>query len=258
LTLRIGTSGWSYRDWKGAFYPEGVPSREYLHFYARRFPAVEVDSSFYAAPARTTLQHWLEAAPPGFRFVLKVPRSITHEGRLDENAEELARFLDLLSLLGERRGPALLQLPPSFTRSRLSELFRLLEELPIRPGLSVEFRHPSCFAPEAFEEVRERGVGLVTSEAHSGLLLSGPDVILRLLGKRDAVESFDRVVFDRGADLDLWAERLRQLPDWVENTYVFLGNNFSGHAPATALGLGVRLGVLERPEDPGQQASLFG
>jgi len=258
LTLRVGTSGWSYRDWKGGFYPDGVSARDYLQFYARRFPAVEVDSSFYAAPTRATLQHWLEVTPADFRFVLKVPRSITHEGRLDDKAEALAGFLELLGTLGNRRGPALLQLPPSFTRSRLSELIRLLEELPIRPGLCVEFRHPSCFAPEAFEETRERGVGLVTTETHTGLLLSGPDVVLRLLGTRDSVESFDRVVFDRGPDLDLWAKRLVQLPDWVENAYVFLGNNFSGHAPATALELGVRLGVLEPPEDPGTQASLFG
>jgi len=258
VTLRIGTSGWSYRDWKGAFYPEGLPAREQLQFYARRFPAVEVDSSFYAAPALTTLEHWVENTPREFRFALKVPRTITHEGPLDDSAGELGDFLHRLGSLGDKRGPAILQLPPSFTRSRLSELFRLLEELPIRPGLSVEFRHTSCFAAETFEELRARGVGMVTTDSHSGLLLSGPDIVLRLLGARDAVKRFDQVVIDRAEDLELWTERLGLAPSWVENLYVFVGNLFSGHAPATALDLGIRLGVLETPEEPGRQSDLFG
>jgi uncharacterized protein YecE (DUF72 family) len=258
MTIRVGTSGWSYRDWKGPFYPDGLPAREQLRFYARRFPAVEVDSSFYAAPSRDTLRNWIEATPPGFHFVLKVPRSITHEGRLNEHTEELQAFLDLLGELGNQRGPALLQLPPSFTRSRLADLFQLLEELPVRPGLSVEFRHPSCFSTEAFEELRARGVGLVTTDLHSGLLLSGPDVVLRLLGERDAVKRFDRVTLDRGDDLTLWAERLTQRPEWVQTAYVFVSNLYSGHAPSTALEMGLRLGVLDPPEEPGRQTSLFG
>ena len=264
MTVYVGTSGWSYKDWKGNFYPDRLPARDQLAHYASRLPAVEVDSSFYAAPTATTLQHWVEATPPPFRFALKVPRDITHDRLLQDCGEDLLSFLAHVKRLGPRLGPVILQLPPSFTRSRLPDLFRLVEALPPRSGLTVEFRHASCFAPETFECLRTHAVGLVTTDAHSGILLSGPDVVVRLLGDREQVTTFDRVVVEREADIAAWAERIEHLPDWVENAWVFVNNHFSGHSPTTALDLGRRLGLFgppgshPPPEPPGTQGSLFG
>lgn len=258
MSLYVGTSGWSYKDWKGNFYPPHLAAREQLAFYARRYPAVEVDSSFYGAPAPSTLDHWAEVVPASFRFALKVPRDITHDRMLRDCRDDLAAFLALVGRLGRRLGPVILQLPPAFTRSRLPDLFRLLEALPLRPGLSVEFRHASCFAPEAFEELRNRGVGLVTTDQHDGLLLSGPDVVLRLLGDREQVQVFDRVVVERGLDVQAWSERLLALPGWVRDAYVFVNNHFSGHSPTTAAALAARLGLPPPPPEPGKQGSLFG
>jgi len=259
MTIRVGTSGWSYKDWKGNFYPSELPAREQLTFYARRFPAVEVDSSFYGAPAPSTLDHWAEAVPEGFRFALKVPRDITHDRLLKDCAPDVLAFLALVKRLGPRLGPVILQLPPGFGRSRLPELFRLLEALPLTPGLSVEFRHGSCFVAETFEELRNRGVGLVSTDAHSGLLLTGPDVVLRLLGDRRKVTVFDRVVLDRSRDIEAWAERVAALPPWVRDVYIFVNNHFSGHSPTTAAALAARLG-LPPPggEPPAAQGRLFG
>ena len=261
MSLHVGTSGWSYKDWKGNFYPAHLPAREQLAFYARRLQAVEVDSSFYGAPMPSTLDHWAEATPPGFRFALKVPRDITHDRLLRDCADDLLAFLHLVAHLGPRLGPVILQLPPAFTRSRLPDLFRLLEALPLKPGVSVEFRHGSCFVAETFEELRNRAVGLVTTDQHTGLLLSGPDVVVRLLGDREQVQVFDRVVVDRDADVAAWAERLLALPTWVRDAYVFVNNHFSGHSPSTAAALAARLGLqppAAPPEEPGTQRSLFG
>ena len=255
----VGTVGWSYKDWKGAFYPPATRSTDWLAHYATRFPAVEVDSSFYAVPKPEVLDHWAAAVPAGFRFALKAPGSITHERLLKGCAEDLAAYLALLRRhLGPRLGPVILQLPPRFARRHLPDLFALLQALPPRPGLSVEFRHPSCFSREMFEVLRQRAVGLVTTDQHSGLLLSGPDVVLRLMGERDAMSVYDKVVLDRDDDLHTWAGRLEELPDWVRDTYVFVNNLYSGHAPATALDLGLRLGWLDPPEPEAQQTELFG
>jgi len=258
VPIHVGTSGWTYPDWKGSFYPVGLPARQELKHYASRFHAVEVDSSFYAEPTPSTLRHWAEVTPDGFRFALKVPRRITHERLLKDCAGDLAAFLEHLKLLGARRGPAILQLPPFFGRSHLPDLFRTVEALPHAPGLSVEFRHKSAWTPEMLQCLRERGVGLVTTDAHSGLLLSGPDVVLRLLGDRSAVTTFDRVSVDRHHDLALWTERLLALPAWVQNSWVFVNNHFSGHSPATAADLAQRLGLPPPPSAPGQQGLLFG
>ncbi len=256
--VHVGTVGWSYPDWKGCFYPKGTAARDYLAFYAGRFRAVEVDSTFYAWPKRTNLQQWAEKVPPGFRFALKAPQSITHERLLAGCAEDMLRFLDSVQLLGDALGPVILQLPARFGRSHLKDLFRLLEALPPKPGIAVEFRHRSCYSSEMFEVLRNRGVGLVTTDAHEGFLLSGPDVVLRLMGERDTATRFDRVVVDKGHDLDAWADRVGQLPAWVEHAYLFVNNLYSGHAPETAAALGVRLGVLDPPPaPPGTQESLF-
>jgi uncharacterized protein YecE (DUF72 family) len=258
VAFHVGTSGWTYPDWKGSFYPDGLPARQELAYYATRLGSVEVDSSFYAEPAPSTLRHWAEVTPAHFRFALKVPRSITHERLLKDCAGELLAFLDHTAVLGLRRGPVILQLPPYFRAAQLPALFVLLQELPPQSGLCVEFRDRSAFTAECLQLLRERGVGLVTTDAHAGLLLSGPDVVLRLLGDRRAVTRFDRVSVDRGEDLAAWTERLLALPSSVRDAWVFVNNHFSGHSPATAAELARRLGLPPPPPAPGRQGRLFG
>jgi uncharacterized protein YecE (DUF72 family) len=257
VAVYVGTSAWGFKDWRGTFYPDGLPQKEELAWYARRFPAVEVDSSFYAEPAPAVLRHWAEVTPEGFRFALKVPQSITHERLLKDCAADLLGFLDRTAVLGRKRGPVILQLPPTFGRSRLPDLYRLLDALPPRPGVSVELRHRSAFTTETFEQVRSHGVGLVTTDAHSGLLLSGPDVVLRLLGKYSDVSVFDAVTIDRTRELEQWAERVEQLPAWIADAWVFVSNHYTGHAPATAAQLARRLHLPPPPDEPGRQAHLF-
>src|SRR5262245_29651882 len=114
----LGTSSWSFDAWKGVFYPETTGKSEMLAFYARRFPTVEVNTSFYALSEPTTLIKWVESVPKGFSFALKFPRKISHEKRLVGCESETLALLDALHALGPNAGPAFLQLPPDFSRQR--------------------------------------------------------------------------------------------------------------------------------------------
>ena len=112
--IRIGTCAWTFEDWAGAFYPVEVPQTQWLDFYARYFPAVEVDSTFYAAPSEETLLRWIEATPANFRFSCKLPREITHTRRLHDCPAELNAFLRAIEPLTQKLSIILIQLPPSF------------------------------------------------------------------------------------------------------------------------------------------------
>src|SRR5688572_7645925 len=112
--IRLGTCAWSFEEWRGRFYPAELPPARWLEFYARYFPAVEIDSTFYNTPAETTLQRWAESTPASFRFACKLPREITHGRALRDCGPELLSFVRALEPLGEKLHVILAQLPPSF------------------------------------------------------------------------------------------------------------------------------------------------
>lgn len=142
MTLYTGTSGWSYPQWKGAFYPPGLPSRAWLTHYASHFETVEINSTFYRLPLEKTLRGWAGAVPEHFRFSVKAWREITHHRKLRDAEEPLAQFLARTDALGEKRGPVLFQLPPSLQEdAALLEYF--LHLLPTHIPCVFEFRHPS-------------------------------------------------------------------------------------------------------------------
>jgi uncharacterized protein YecE (DUF72 family) len=140
--LYLGTSGFSYKEWKGPFYPADLKDKEMLPFYAGRFSTVEINYTFRRNPAETTLAAWKDRTPEGFLFALKAHQRITHWLRLENAAESVTFFLDRIKALGTRRGPILFQCPPSlaFDRERLE---RFLDALPQGHRYAFEFRHPS-------------------------------------------------------------------------------------------------------------------
>lgn len=166
-TACIGTSGFSYRDWKGSFYPDWLPARDWFHFYATRFNAVEINLSFYRPVARSTLLRWKASSPKGFRFVLKASQAITHRKRLEDCGDELRAMADEFAPLGEQLACVLFQLPPSlrFDQRRLEGFLKLagpaLGSLPAGCGLAMEFRHGSWNAPETLDLLTEHGWALV-------------------------------------------------------------------------------------------------
>jgi uncharacterized protein YecE (DUF72 family) len=228
VRILVGTSGWSYKEWKGSFYPEKLPAADMLRFYASRFPSVEVNNSFYRIPTERVLAGWAEQVPEGFRFVLKASRRVTHIGRLKDEDGSLAYFLRAVNPLGERLGPTLFQLPPTFKKDA-SRLQEFLGRLPRRWLTAIEFRHPTWFDEEVYDLLRAREVALVAVDEDEGegkgapLVPTAPWGYLRLR----------RTQYDAAA-LQSWADRIAQ-QKW-EEAYVFLKHEEgSPTGPAVAL-----------------------
>ncbi len=132
--IHIGTSGWSYDHWKGPFYPEDLPNNQMLDYYLRHFQTVEINSSFYHLPRKQTLEHWREAVPAGFLFAAKASRYITHMKKLKDPGKSVATFLERISVLEDKLGPILFQLPPRW-HLNVQRLTTFLD------ALSSEFRY---------------------------------------------------------------------------------------------------------------------
>src|SRR5436305_12391158 len=147
--IRLGTCAWSYEEWSGAFYPADLPSDRWLEFYARYFPAVEIDSTFYHAPSESSVLRWIESTPASFRFTCKLPRSITHACKLRDCAPELNEFLTAIEPLAAKLSVILIQLPPSFAAKEGQPILRkFIEQLPRDYRFAIEFRHPGWHKPQ--------------------------------------------------------------------------------------------------------------
>ncbi len=177
--LFVGTSGWSYPTWKPRFYPPDVPARAFLHSYAARLTAVEVNYTFRSLPTRPQLGGWLAATPPGFRFSFKAPQRITHFARLRECAEAVAEFTAAVEPAREagKLGPLLFQLPPNLQADpqRLAS-FLALPALsgPSKPRIAFEFRHPSWFSEPVLDALRAAEAALCVADTDD---LATPDVV---------------------------------------------------------------------------------
>src|SRR6266576_1028751 len=173
--LLVGTSGYSYKQWKGSFYPEKLPDREMLSFYAKQFSTVEINHSFYRMPTENLLLNWAKSVPDGFRFALKANQQITHIQRLRGCESTLKRFLEVASVLneGDHLGPILVQLPPTFKFDK-----PLLEDfLALRPqafAFAFEVRHASWYTDETYAVLRKHETALCIAETEKQ---TPPDVL---------------------------------------------------------------------------------
>ncbi len=141
MSVLAGTSGYSYKEWLGHFYPEHLAAGEMLRYYAERLPTVEINNTFYRMPAMSMLKQWSEQVPDDFVFALKAPRRITHDKRLREAEPQVAEFLRRASALGTKLGAVLFQLPP-YLRKDLPRLVDFLEQLPPPDTLPSNFVTP--------------------------------------------------------------------------------------------------------------------
>jgi len=155
----LGTSGWQYDDWRGRFYPADLAKSRWLEHYAARFGTVEVNNAFYRLPERTTFTAWRERTPADFRIGVKVSRYLTHVRRLREPAEPVARFLERAAGLGDKLGPALLQLPPTLAAD-LELLDAVLARFPAGVQVAVEPRHASWWGAPTRAVLERRGAAL--------------------------------------------------------------------------------------------------
>ena len=163
MRLFVGTSGFSYKEWKGTFYPEDLPASGMLRYYAERLNAVEINNTFYRMPRPEMLAQWAEQVPPGFVFVLKASQRITHQQRLKEAGDSVDYFFRTAATLGNRLGPTLFQLPPNLKKD-LPRLEAFLAVLPAGVRAAFEFRHASWFDDDVYAALSARAAALCLAE----------------------------------------------------------------------------------------------
>lgn len=226
VRVRAGTSGWSYDEWKGPFYPEDMASGKMLRYYGERLPSVEVNNTFYRLPRREVLAGWAEQVPADFRFVLKASRRITHQARLGaEAADPLAYLLSSCEVMGEKLGPILFQTPP-WLKKDVALLRDFLSWIPEGRRAAFEFRSSSWFDDEVYAALRERDAAFVAADTEE----KGKDPPLVPTASwgyaRLRRESYE------GGALEDWARRLTE-PAW-DDVYVFFKHEDEGAGPRLA------------------------
>ena len=259
MTIRIGISGWTYKPWRGVFYPEGLAQRKELAFAAAKFATIEINGTFYGSQKPASFRRWREETPDDFVFAIKGPRYITHLKRLLDVGESLKRFMDTgLQELGPKLGPILWQFPPNFKfdEERLGAFFDILP--PLRHA--VEIRHDSFRSPDFIALLRRYGIALVcadTVEWPRLMDLTADFVYCRLHGSEQLyVSGYDDEALDR------WAARIRawgagREPEDAErvtpplkpskqgrDVYVYFDNDAKVRAPADAAALAQKVGSL--------------
>lgn len=200
--LIAGASGYSFKEWKGTFYPQDIKPDGMLKHYGERLPTVEINNSFYQMPKASVLENWAQSTPAGFRFAIKAPQRITHKARIkaEEAADSVSFLYQNLKALGSKQGPVLYQLPP-FLKKDLPRLQAFLQLLPAGHGAAFEFRNDSWFDEEVYAELRGAGAALCLSEREDQ---TPPPLV------ETAPWGYVRLRLEQYSDEDLrqWAKRL--------------------------------------------------
>lgn len=234
--LYLGTSGWSYADWQGAFYPAKMPANQRLGFYAEQYRSVEINSTFYGMPSLKTVQSWRTQSPEGFVFAAKFPRVITHQARLVNCGGLATTFIETMQELGDRLGPLLLQLPPSMSADSLDDLGRFLEGLPDGLVYAVEVRHRSWLTEEFADLLKRWQVSMVlTCGEHMGRFWRATSRVayIRWLGVHDAFENYASPKIERDEEIAWWSARMAHFLDRGGTIFGYANNNYEGFSPRT-------------------------
>ncbi|MBV9866276.1 MAG: DUF72 domain-containing protein [Abitibacteriaceae bacterium] len=261
--IYLGTSSWKYDDWKSVFYPSGAADE--LASYARHFDTVEIDSTWYSIPARRVVESWRKRVPDGFRFALKVPRTITHDRSLIDCADEFNAFLHVISYLEDRLGPVLFQFPPHFSAASVDTLRDFLLLLPSGWKFAMEFRHRSWFQQEYADLLETAGVAwawadtgnLLTSASPLPLYSTASFSYIRWLGDRDApMAPFNSLKKDCSNEETRWADIIKALP--TPEIWGYFNNHWAGYSPGSVDAFKQRLGLpIKEVVEKSEQGTLF-
>jgi uncharacterized protein YecE (DUF72 family) len=247
MTTRViaGASGYSFKEWKGPFYPEKMKPEEMLPFYSARLPTVEINNTFYQMPKTAMLENWLKITPEPFRFAIKASKRITHLSRLKppEAYDSLGFLYKQLETLGAKRGPVLFQLPPNLKKD-LPRLEAFLKALPPNHQAAFEFRNEEWFCDETYAALKSVGASLCLSEREDAAPGANPGGIESSNGRRDAAPpplletapwGYVRLRLENYSDDDLkaWADRL--LKTGWQQIYVYFMHEPTAPAYAESL-----------------------
>jgi len=244
--ISLGTQSLGSRSWIGRFYPPNAKPGEYLQFYSRIFNAVEINTTFYGIPKASTLETWARITPDDFVFTAKMPKEITHEHRLTNSLRALYEFLGVMSHLGEKLGPILIQLPPTVHSGYTKPLEEFLAGLPPDREFAVEFRDDSWIREDTFELLQHHRIAWCITD--SDLMPAVPEITMdftyiRWIGNRRMRARTLSGRVDRSRDLALWADTIRELEEKVERVYGFFNDDYSGHSPRDVNKLKELLGI---------------
>lgn len=256
----LGTMGYSYSQWQGVFYPQGLAPRYYLPYYAERFGAVEMDSTFYGTPPPDRVLRWGQMVPDGFKICPKVPRALTHESDLGLVAAEIVAFAERMQLLGDKLGPILLQFPPSFDVGHWPKLAGLLGQLPSAVRFAVEFRHGSWEGEKTAVLLADHHIcWCATDYIHleKRVRRTTDFLYLRFIGPHGQFTTKDKELIDQTDALTGWWQQIEpQLQD-IKSIYGFFNNDYAGYSPATCNKFKRIVGLPESNIQIWQQARLF-
>jgi uncharacterized protein YecE (DUF72 family) len=239
--VHVGCSGWQYRHWRGAFYPDGLPTSRWFAHYALSFDTVEINNSFYRLPPAETFARWREQAPTRFVYAVKASRFLTHMKKLRDPADPLARFFEHARHLGSRLGPVLYQLPPRWPIN-LERFEMFLRVLPHGHRHAVEFREPSWYDDRVYSLLRHYDVALCLHDMQgsaTGRLVVGPFIYVRF--HFGTTKYGGRYPDDR---LDAWAEWLAVRASGGLPVFAYFNNDGGGHAPMDAVRLRQKIGAI--------------
>ena len=231
MQIHVGTSGFSYKPWKGSFYPADIKDADMLRFYASRLDSVEINNTFYRMPSPDALGKWADQVGDTFQFVLKAPQRITHQKRLNAVDEDVAYFFSTAERLGGKLGPILFQLPP-YSKKDLARLDGLLRLIPPGRRIALEFRHASWFDDEVYDRLRAGGAALCVADTDEEPLDS-----IRATADWGYLR-LRRVEYDDAA-LQAWADRVRA-QEW-RDAFVFFKHEDEGTGPRYAAAFRERL-----------------
>lgn len=231
--IYIGTSGWSYKHWRGTFYPQQIKVKNHFSYYLQHFNTVEINNSFYRLPSEETFLNWKKIVPDDFIYVIKANRFITHIKKLHDPAVTLAPFMDHVKLLGVKLGPVLFQLPP-FMKSNTALLEAFLEELPKNFRCVFEFRNPDWYKPEIYDLLKKHNCAFCIYELAGHISpsqITADFVYLRLHGPGNKYQgSYSDETLQSWADECLkWSE--------TKDVFVYFDNDQNGYAAFNALKL---------------------
>ena len=230
MSVRIGTSGWVYSDWRDIWYPKELRRDEWFAFYAQRFDSVEINNSFYRLPSAATFDTWRAQAPPGFLYAVKASRFLTHLKKLKDPEGPLQLFFDRALHLGPTLGPVLYQLPPHW-KLNLARLDGFLEALPGGHIHVVEFRDASWLVEEAFRALERYGV------VHCIHDMPPLDVPLRVTASSIYVRLHGGAAYSgfySYQTLHMWAKRIEEWCRQKLDVFVYFNNDVQGHAVQNA------------------------
>lgn len=228
----IGTSGWVYKGWEKAFYPEDIPAKQHLEFYASQFSTVEINATFYRLPTLKMVKAWHDLAPKGFLFAVKGSRYITHMKKLANLGGGLNKFIRRIKLLKEHLGPVLWQLPP-FLQKDVHRLDRFLARTPKSFRHAVEFRHPSWYADDDALEVLRKyqaaHVSLSSMGMPMNLAVTSDFIYIRFHGLEGGfAHDYTR------DELEPWAAHIRHHARAGRTVFAYFNNDMNVRAPANA------------------------